>query len=271
MATSDRPHIDILGPIIPLFYQRHDDALRRTAARFFGAAKSAIRSLKNYYEFELPRLLAHKPLIPPNPRFPYPNTYRLLENPDLPQYFRYTEKYAEPGQGKWDISRRLLYFAEAAEAIPKNLCIKFVRRYGKEAHQYCAKRCIAPALYGLEALHGGWYMIVMEAIDLQKYSLLCDMRLQDKQRKRIRDKLLDCLRSLHNDGMVHGDIRDTNLLVGPDDDIKLIDFDWAGQFGEVRYPMNINRSTVVRPPTVFDGELVTPEHDCDMADLILPN
>ena len=271
MATSDRPHVDILGPIIPLFYQRHDDDLRRTAARFFGAAKSAILSLKNYYEFELPRLLAHKPLIPPNPRFLYPNTYRLLENPDLLQYFRYTGKHVEPGQGKWDISRRLLYFAEAAEGIPKNLCIKFVRRYGKEADQHCAQRLIAPALYGLEALHGGWYMIVMEAIDLQKYSLLCDMRLQDKQRKRIRDKLLDCLRSLHNDGMVHGDIRDTNLLVGPDDNIKLIDFDWAGQFGEVRYPMNINRSTVVRPPTVFDGELVTPEHDCDMADLILPN
>jgi len=53
------------------------------------------------------------------------------------------------------------------------------------------------------------------------------LRLQDKQRKRIRDKLLDCLRSLHNDGMVHGDIGDTNLLVGPDDNIKLIDFDWA--------------------------------------------
>jgi len=39
MATSDRPHVDILGPIIPLFYQRHDDDLRSTAARFFGAAQ----------------------------------------------------------------------------------------------------------------------------------------------------------------------------------------------------------------------------------------
>jgi len=54
-------------------------------------------------------------------------------------------------------------------------------------------------------------------------------------------------------------------------DIKLIDFNWAGQFGEVRYPMNINRSTIKRPPTVFNGELVTSEDDCYMVDLILPN
>ena len=111
----------------------------------------------------------------------------------------------------------------------------------------------------------------MEAIDLRKYSLLCDTRLQDEQRKCICDKLLDCLRSLHNSGMVHRDICDTNLLVGPDDDIKLIDFNWAGQYGEVWYPMNVNRSTVTRLPTAFDWELLIPEHDCDMVDLILPN
>jgi len=128
--------------------------------------------LKNYYEFELPRLLAHKPLIPPNPRFPYPNTYRLLENPDLLQYFRYTGKYVEPGQGKWDISAGFCIFAEAAEGIPKNLCIKFVRDMGKRRTSTAPSRLIAPALYRLEALHGGWYMIV--TIDLQKYSLLCD-------------------------------------------------------------------------------------------------
>jgi serine/threonine protein kinase len=272
MATSDRPHVDILGPTIPLFYQRHDDALKKTAACFFGAAKNAIRSLKNYYEIELPRLLVHKSIVPPDPRFPYPNCYRSLDNPDLLQYIRYTGKYVEPGAGEWNINRRLLYFAVTVEETPKNLCIKFVRRYGKEAHQQCARRQIAPAMYGFDTLDGGWYMVVMEAIDLQKYILLCDMRLQDEQRSRIRDKLLDCLRFLHNDGMVHGDIRDTNLFVSPDDDdIKLNDFDWAGQFGEVRYPMTVNRSTVKRPATVFDGELVTSEHDCYMLDLILPN
>ena len=114
-------------------------------------------------------------------------------------------------------------------------------------------------------------MVVMEAIDLQTYSLLCDLRLRDDQRTRVRDELLVCLRSLHNERMVHGDIRDTNLFVGPDDDIKLIDFDWAGKFGQVRYPSNINRSSVARPSTVSDGELVNPEHDYNMVDLMLPN
>jgi serine/threonine protein kinase len=193
--------------------------MKKTAARFFGAAKCAIQLLKNYYETELPRLLVH------NPHFPYPNSYRLLENPDLLQYFWYTGKYVEPGQGELDLSCRLLYFVETAEEMLRNLCIKFVRRYGKEVHDHCARHQIVPALYGFDTLHGGWYMVIMEAIDLQEYRLLCNMRLQDEQRRHIRDKILSSLRFLHNDGMVHGDICNTNLFISPDNDIKLIDFD----------------------------------------------
>jgi serine/threonine protein kinase len=98
-----------------------------------------------------------------------------------------------------------------------------------------------------------------------------DLRLQVDQCKHIRNQPPDCLRVLHNERMVHGDIRNTNLLVGPDGDIKLIDFDWAGEIGKVRYLMNVNRSTVGRPSIVSDGELVIAEHDCVMVDLILPN
>ena len=63
--------------------------------------------------------------------------------------------YVEPGQGELDLSRRLLYFVETAKETPRNLCIKFVRRYGKEVHDHCARRQIVPALYGFDTLHGG--------------------------------------------------------------------------------------------------------------------
>ena len=49
---------------------------------------------------------------------------------------------------------------------------------------------------------------------------------------------------------VHGDIRDSNLLVRMEDgklEIKLIDFDWGGKEGELRYPVLINNRTVRLP------------------------
>ena len=47
---------------------------------------------------------------------------------------------------------------------------------------------------------------------------------------------------LHQVGYVYGDLRDTNLMVRKDGQsgFMLVDFDWAGKFGEVCYPMNVN-------------------------------
>ncbi|KIJ63840.1 hypothetical protein HYDPIDRAFT_67875, partial [Hydnomerulius pinastri MD-312] len=50
------------------------------------------------------------------------------------------------------------------------------------------------------------------------------------------------LTRLHQKGYVHGDVRDTNIMVSRSNKAKfmLVDFDWAGKIGEVRYPMNVN-------------------------------
>jgi tRNA A-37 threonylcarbamoyl transferase component Bud32 len=44
---------------------------------------------------------------------------------------------------------------------------------------------------------------------------------------------------VHNAGYVHGDIRTSNILVYKNSPM-LIDFDWAGNKGVVRYPINMN-------------------------------
>ena len=41
-------------------------------------------------------------------------------------------------------------------------------------------------------------------------------------------------------GLVHEDVREYNLLTNEAGDVKLIDFDWAGKAGTVRYPHNLN-------------------------------
>ena len=49
----------------------------------------------------------------------------------------------------------------------------------------------------------------------------------------------------------------------------LVDFDWAGKIGEVRYPSNINITGVEQPKGVFDGQLITVEHDLEMLGYLL--
>jgi hypothetical protein len=49
----------------------------------------------------------------------------------------------------------------------------------------------------------------------------------------------------------------------------LVDFDWAGENGKVRYPININTTDVKRPKGAVDGEPITVEHDVEMLQYLL--
>ena len=51
------------------------------------------------------------------------------------------------------------------------------------------------------------------------------------------------LRLLYQRGYVHGDIRDTDIMVPRSDKMKfmMVNFEWARKNGEVRYPMNVNK------------------------------
>jgi RIO-like serine/threonine protein kinase len=74
--------------------------------------------------------------------------------------------------------------------------------------------------------------------------------------------------TLHEAGYVHGDLRDINIMARGKGELEfmLIDFDWAGKVGEVKYPMYVNRKDVWRPDDAYDGQLITVEHDMQMLD-----
>ena len=98
-------------------------------------------------------------------------------------------------------------------------------------------------------------MIIMEF--MKKYQPLSEL---DKPRlsSRLIPILLDLVR------WFHGDLRDTNVLVREDGEkleVKLVDFNWGGEAGEVRYPSAINCFEVWRPLGVTDGVPITKEHD----------
>ncbi|KAG1790462.1 uncharacterized protein HD556DRAFT_731545 [Suillus plorans] len=77
----------------------------------------------------------------------------------------------------------------------------------------------------------------------------------------------------HRGGYVHGDIRDTNIMVKKDfsPGFMLVDFDWSGTIGEARYPVNVYQGERLwRPDGAEDGQLVMPEHDMQMLYAIFP-
>jgi len=78
------------------------------------------------------------------------------------------------------------------------------------------------------------------------------------------------LSDLHQEGWVHGDIRDSNIMVkksSPFETFQLVDFDWSGRIGEARYPLDVNTTSVKRPDAVAGGELIKAEHDIEMSSL----
>ena len=49
-------------------------------------------------------------------------------------------------------------------------------------------------------------------------------------------ELQEVLAMFHGDNLVHGDLRDTNIIVEDDERVILVDFDWGGWDGETVYP-----------------------------------
>ena len=246
---TDRPHIEVLAPTLPLFYHRTDVEMRERAARYLGAAKKAINALKGYYTEVLPSIHKLLPMDRPNPTFPYQKEYTSLKD-STKQTFEYmrqlsTDKLVFRGVGVNDT----------------NVCVKFVRRYSKDVHLKCSALGFAPALLGFESLPGGWHMVVMDFVD-DTYELLDDSAFKHLFSNEVRERLVQ----LHQAGWVHGDVRATNIMVKKNGQpgIMLLDFDWAGKIGEVRYPMNVNVTEVRRPDGAIDKKLVLAEHDMAM-------
>jgi hypothetical protein len=246
---STRPNVQILSPALPLFCHRTDTRMRTMTARHFGALRNALRSLEQCYDKEL----SHKvPLTRhiPNLQFPYPLSYTCI-NTSLIRHFRYLSHMD---------NSKLLFTAETDD--DKKLCIKFVRHYSKDVHTFCASEGFGPTLKGFEELPGGWHMVVMEMIG-EDYCHLMDFLTPYSHF----DDIIGNLTSLHQANYVHGDVRNTNIMVKKDGNqgFKLVDFDWSGRIGEIRYPMNVYQGQHIwRPREAEDGQPIKADHDIEM-------
>ncbi|KAK2459588.1 hypothetical protein APHAL10511_008398 [Amanita phalloides] len=261
-----------------LDFHSTEDKKYDTTARHFLALKNALTTLHSFYKHRGTFVMSSKnitflskpeknqpsatktvqsatPVISPPPvfrLFPYPTSFPACNQTIS---FEYVAEMA---------GRALLFKGKAGSDF---VCIKFVHQYGKDVHQWCADKGFAPKLMACEKLSAGWLMVVMELLD-DSWIRLSDLG-RDESRDELKMKIRSFITELHQNGMVHGDIRNTNIMVKKDGglDFKIIDFDWAGTAGTVTYPAFVNKD-VERHKEVDGCKLIYPDHDDFMFELI---
>ena len=240
----------------------HEDGRLHHLARVFHALRLAIETLDKYYDQvsndqSIPELILNEP----HPRFfPYPTKFREY-SPELKGKDRkWTNfKYVDlPRTGPTNIT-----FIAEAENQSRMLVVKFVERYGVEAHVLLASEEMAPRLLYCGLLDGetdvrdgddraqgsiktgGLYVgpIRMVVMDYIKGSTLNDKTHRPDD---VLPEIKKAVKMLHDRQLVFGDLRPPNVMVASDNKVYLIDFDWSGKVNEARYPLHL--STTVKWP-----------------------
>ncbi|RDX42866.1 hypothetical protein OH76DRAFT_1410738 [Lentinus brumalis] len=213
-------------------------------ARMFTALARAVLKLEAYNkQFVLPHV---PPMIDVARFFPCAASYRDGASSQIVR-FEY-EAYLAGNQPSCLVFLATTVPSNDDSDPPRKIVVKFVERYGEAAHRLLAERNMAPALlyYGdifpedpiASRGCGSLRMVVMEYFEGRPatYNDLAALKAAEQ-----------AIKVLHNEHIVHGDVRFPNILVGPDGTMKLIDFDWAGEEGTVRYPIRVDTHVVDAP------------------------
>ncbi|KAF8999404.1 hypothetical protein BDQ17DRAFT_1500273 [Cyathus striatus] len=128
-----------------------------------------------------------------------------------------------------------IYLAKTA-SYGETIVVKFVKQYCPVLHDICAKLGHAPKLLAYERLPGGWYAVAMQYIAHGVPLIQQSRKLIPRHFEKWKGDLEELVANFHEQGYVHGDLRNVNIICGDDGCVKLIDFDWGGWEGEVSYP-----------------------------------
>ena len=153
--------------------------------------------------------------------------------------------------------------AKTERANVSDIIVKFVEFYGEEVHKKLSDEEMAPKLHAVEKAS----MFKMVVMDFEPDARMWDPRVDgvDDDKK---SQLQNIVQKLKEGNFVHGDLRRNNLLVCSDDTVKLIDFDWAGQGGIARYPVELNPKASWHCDASV-GNLIRIEHDEYMTDQLM--
>jgi hypothetical protein len=147
-------------------------------------------------------------------------------------------------------------------SIRNEVCVAYAKvpaaGYGIATHLLLSNEKMAPELYGVSEVETA-QLIIMQSLDgwheLFHYCGKHNPKLPASRKAKLVERLERILDTLESNRMVHGDFRMNNIMVkaGEEENAVLIDFDWAGNVGEARYPHN--RTNVVVYPGRAGGPI----------------
>ena len=255
---GNRVRVESLTPAFDLATHGRESKTRNAIASSFDALQLAVENIRAHYS-----KIEAEARVNPAPK-PYNRRLQKARNfPFVTSYvddgqqtsFRYVERLDEG---------RLLFSALVNDDRQADCIVKFTQQYSEAAHLCLAFYHSAPTLRHCTKISAEWTAVVM---DRSMYKMLYGLSLTKDQQEKVRRKVEKTLQVLHDAGFVHGDLRNTNILIDLEsldsDDLRIhfVDFDWAGRIGEAEYPVDINRITVKRPEGAEGGKLITVEHD----------
>jgi serine/threonine protein kinase len=152
----------------------------------------------------------------------------------------------------------------------QDIVVKFVERYGERAHRILADEGLAPKLffYGSPRLsedqpsYRSLSMVVMEYIDGETLAQVKE-EMDAQTTEDVRIELRRAVHLLHDHGLVFGDLRPPNVMITKAHRVKLIDFNWAGEKGQARYP-DLMSPGINWPEGVKALAVIETDHDFDM-------
>ena len=256
----NQPVIEPLTAAFPLHYHTTDEKIHITFCRAISALRKALPALKACYDESGCGLKSPDQALPLR-WFPYPNAF--ISSQGSVVHIDYDMPTASEKETFERLEKQLI-FSATIRNTGRKVCVKFTRRYSREAHKYCADNGFALELLGCDSLPGAWIMVVMDRIG-DDYISLFSAPTRIPMRANLYSLIYQKLQVLHHRSMVHGDICDVNIMVqeAVADKFLLINFDGAGKIGEVRYPTNAT-CAVWRPADAVDGQFVAALHDMKM-------
>jgi hypothetical protein len=239
-------------------------------ARIFHAVSEAIQTQTLLCEYSETRAEVQDEIKSESPlcTFPY-STFGVTDQEGRPLV--YYEKLEDedghnPGRAIW-----------RGKLGDTDMIVKFCETYGAEPHRLLADAGLAPRLHHFGRIEGGLYIAVMDfvqGVDAHKYfqQVRMDIYVEVELPDGVREDVTAAIKILHDAGFVLGDPRRPNVIViegelGTDGNWEtrgmLIDFDWAGIYGQATYPPVLN-GDIEWACGVGGGGLIEKEHDLFM-------
>ena len=202
--------------------------------------------------------------VPKDPRHGHEEVARVLASLSctVDELHKYYSSYDQESKGPYyrscslgslqNIKKMKTDWLFSAECNGVMVAVKFVRiSYGKVVHELLAGKNLAPKLYSVSPLPGGWLAVVMEKVKGVPISTSTDPAIEES--------LMTAVQLMHSKGYVHGDLRPQNILV-VDNRVCILDFDWAGEYPNARYSNQLNMDCNWAP-AVKCGGIIEKEHD----------